>query len=394
MKRIIYGVLCVLSLFILAACTKTSTPLTETAPLAGDAIPGQYIVKLKTPPGLSSQSLSREAIDAELGRTATSLGVENAGSFASIRAFVTKDVDNEGLARLKQDPRVAYVEQDRVAKLYASQKNPPSWGLDRIDQRALPLNKSYNYTATGQGVTAYIVDSGIKKGLSEWGSRLVGGISAVSDGRGFDDCFGHGSHVAGTVGGSRYGVAKNVKLFAVRVFGCRGETSNSTIISGLDWVHFNHVSPAVVNLSAGSTTSAAMDEAARNLIEDGVMVVVAAGNERADACKGSPGRVPGVLTVAAANASDRPWLESNRGKCIDLYAPGQDIVSTSLTGAALKKSGTSMATPHVTGVVAQYLQKSPTASPATIASTIISRSTKGKVRPPTGTPDRLLFSGF
>ncbi len=399
--------LCVAAL--LAACAQTDRPEAQRA--VGDVIPGQYIVALQQPEsdaesgaeldiqaqGAQVQSIQAQSVQAqslELARVAASLGVQQVQTLGVINGFVAVGVDKAARLRLESDARVRYVEPDRIVKLSGTQGRP-SWGLDRIDQRSLPLNHRYTYRATGRGVTAYVIDSGIREG-SEFGSRLVGGVTAIDDGRGYDDCYGHGTHVAGTLGGKTYGVAKNVKLVAVRVFGCNGESSNSAVVGGISWVNFNHTGPAVANLSlesSGSTGSRAIDEAVEALVADNVTVVVAAGNEGSDACNVSPARVPEVLTVGASTRQDKLWSNSNRGRCVDVFAPGENITSAGLRGT-LTMSGTSMASPHAAGVAALILEKNRGASPASVIRRLESQTTGGKLSNTAGAPNRLLHNNF
>lgn len=388
-RRNIYVPLLLALLALLAACSQDSQP--QEFDVSG-TIPGQYIVTL-TKTTLEPQG--NEDARLTLARVATSLGVQSVAELRSIDGFVAAGVDAQTLSRLEADPRVRYAEPDRVVSLSGAQSSP-TWGLDRIGNRDLPLDKSFRYTATGSGVNAYVIDTGIKRGLSEFGSRLSGGVSAISDGRGYSDCNGHGTHVAGTLGGKTYGVAKSVKLYAVRVFGCNGSSSTSTIITGIDWVTYNHQSPAVANMSFENARSGALDEAVEAAIREGVTVVAAAGNASSNACNTSPARVGNALTVGASNRQDRPWAFSNYGPCLDLFAPGQDVPSVSLGGGILTKSGTSMAAPHVSGVAALILQRSPWASPSTVASRIKAAATKGKLTLPSGrgSPNSLLFTNY
>ncbi len=284
------------------------------------------------------------------------------------------------LTTLRGDARVKSIEIDRGVRATATQAPTPSWGLDRTDQRSLPLNSSYTYNSTGSGVTAYIIDTGITLGHPDFGGRAVSGYDAV-DGGSADDCNGHGTHVAGTVGGSAFGIAKSARLVAVRVLGCDGSGTNAGVIAGIDWAVANHAAgtPAVANFSLGGAASSAVDSAINRLIADGVTVAVAAGNENADACGGSPSRVPGALTVGASDRNDRRASFSNVGNCVDLFAPGVDITSDWLNNGTNTISGTSMATPHVAGVAAQYLQANPSASPAAVSSAILGATTKDKI---------------
>jgi aqualysin 1 len=301
----------------------------------------------------------------------------------------------EEAERLADDPRVAYVEEDGIVTASATQTNPP-WGLDRIDQRDRPLNSAYNYTPTGSGVRAYIIDTGIRRTHSQFGGRAFVGYDAMGDGQNSNDCNGHGTHVAGTVGGSTYGVAKGVSLYAVRVLDCAGNGSDSTVIAGVDWVRQNRVLPAVANMSLGGGASSALDTAVNNLINSGVTVAVAAGNDYSqNACNYSPARVANAITVGSTTSTDAKSDFSNIGSCLDIFAPGSSIQSAWYTSdtATNTISGTSMATPHVAGVAALYLQNNTGATPSTVASQIINTSTTGRLTGiGTGSPNRLLFS--
>lgn len=284
------------------------------------------------------------------------------------------------IALLRSDARVKSVELDLGVRMSDTQSPTSSYGIDRLDQRNLPLSNSFSYTRNGAGVKAYIIDTGLDLDHPDFGGRAITGFDAI-DGGAADDCQGHGTHVAGTVGGTRYGVAKGVTLVGVRVLNCQGSGTNAQVIAGIDWVVANHQAgePAVANMSLGGGANTATDQAVGRMISDGVTVAVAAGNDNADACKSSPARTPAALTVGASTATDARASYSNVGTCVDLFAPGTDITSAWLDGGTNTISGTSMATPHVVGVVAQYLQGNPGASPAAASAAVLAKTTKDKV---------------
>ena len=293
------------------------------------------------------------------------------------------------VALLQSDPDVAYIEQDAVMSINTTQSGA-TWGIDRIDQRNLPLTGTYSYTATGTGVRAYIIDTGIETTHPQFGSRA----SAVYDALGGNgqDCNGHGTHVAGTVGSATYGVAKNVYLRAVRVLDCNGSGSNSGVIAGMDWVAANHIAPAVANMSLGGGYSSATNTSATNLSASGVFLAVAAGNSSADACNSSPSSAAGTVTVAASTSSDARASYSNYGGCVDIYAPGSSITSTWINGGTNTISGTSMATPHVTGVAALYKATYGDAAWSTIRDWLSANATANVITGNvSGTPNKLLY---
>ena len=290
---------------------------------------------------------------------------------------------------LRADPDVAYIEQDAIVTTMATQSGA-TWGLDRIDQRNRPLSGTYTYVSTGTGVRAYIIDTGIQTNHPQFGSRA----SAVYDALGGNgqDCNGHGTHVAGTVGASTYGVAKNVMLRAVRVLDCAGSGSTSGVIAGMNWVASNHIKPAVANMSLGGGFSTSSNTAANNLASAGVFLAVAAGNSNADACNASPASAANATTVAASTSVDAKASYSNYGACVDLYAPGSSITSTWIGSGTNTISGTSMASPHVAGVGALYKATYGDASYSTIRSWLVTNATSGVISGNIGsTPNKLLY---
>ena len=306
------------------------------------------------------------------------------------------------LGSLLSDARVASVELDGEMTTSVTQTGA-TWGIDRIDQRNLPLSGTFTYTRTGAGVKAYIIDTGIHASHTQFGGRVVQGRDTVDGALPAADCHGHGTHVAGTVGGSIHGVAKGVTLVAVRVLNCSGSGSTSGVIAGVDWVTGNHAAgqPAVANMSLGGGASTALDNAVRNSIADGVSYAVAAGNGNifgmaVNACNGSPSRVAEAMTISATDSTDRKASWANFGNCVDWFAPGVSITSAWYTSntATNTISGTSMATPHTAGVAAQYLQSNPTASPATVRTTLFNLTTKGIVTSSRTTNNHLLFTNF
>lgn len=362
-------------------------------------IKGQYIVVLKDDPDAQSRQTSRAvgAVDAltVAADMAVAYGLEVERVYENaLKGFVVTNADEKMISQLLWDDRVAFVEEDGMVYLDATQTGA-TWGLDRIDQRARPLNGTYIYNTTATNVRAYIIDSGVLSSHTQFGGRSSGGASYINDGRGTTDCNGHGTHVAGTVAGSVHGVAKGARIVPVRVFGCTGGSSNSTIIAGIDWVRANHIKPAVANMSLGGGASAATDTATNNLINAGVTVVVAAGNNNANACNYSPARVANAITVGSTTSTDARSSFSNFGTCVNIFAPGSSITSAwyTSTSATNSISGTSMASPHVAGAAALYLAGAPSATPATVRNAIYAKATTNVVTSPgTGSPNRLLYS--
>ena len=391
MKRVLLSLLMVLiALPVLAGGPKKAKLIKKEK----NRIPDQYIVVL------ASRTEDPNAVADEM--VTTHRGRKDHVYTHALKGFSAKLSEKAALA-LAEDPRVEYVEEDGVVTALATQ-SPATWGLDRIDQRDLPLNNSYVYNATGAGVKAYIIDTGILTSHNEFGGRAIDGHDAVDGSLPALDCNGHGTHVAGTVGGATYGVAKGVTLVAVRVLDCQGNGTDSGVIAGINWVTGNHAAgqPAVANMSLGGGASQALDDAVNASINDGVTYAIAAGNgdifgNPQPACNYSPARVANAITVGSTTSSDARSSFSNYGTCVDIFAPGSSITSAwySSTTATNTISGTSMATPHVAGAAALYLQGNTSASPATVGAALINNSTLNKVTNPlTGSPNRLLYTGF
>lgn len=374
-----------------SACSESAT-LVEPGPNAAPSvsagvgpIPGRFIVTLR-------ERTDPAAVAREYGVRTDFVYRHALTGFAGAMS----DAARGGLLR---DGRVTRVEPDGIATIVTTQSGA-TWGLDRIDQLGLPLSGSFSYAATGAGVTAYIIDTGILTTHNEFSGRAQSGYDAV-DGGAADDCNGHGTHVAGTVGGASYGVAKSVSLVAVRVLNCAGSGTWSGVIAGMDWVTANHAGPAVANMSLGGSSNASVDDAVRRMIGSGVATAVAAGNGNIagiaqDACKSSPARVSNAMTIGATTQSDRKASWSNYGKCVDWFAPGVGITSAWSSGntATNTISGTSMATPHTAGVAALYLQTNASASPQQVRDALFAAATKSIVTSSKTANNHLLFTNF
>lgn len=366
-----------------AFATGPAAHAADEAPLldAGTAaVPGRYIVVLDAAAaGAGSSTRAERAADPVLDRAAE-LDVDVDHQYLHAVNGFAAALDADQLAALRATPGVAYVAEEAVVRLAATQQPVPSWGLDRIDQRALPGDDTYGYGTTGAGVTVYVIDSGIRTTHEQFEGRASLGFDAYTDGAPVA-CAGHGSHVAGTVGGATVGVAKDVELVSVRVADCQGYANSSEVVAGIDWVTAAHDGPSVANLSMQSTDAPVVDQAILRSIASGVTYVVAAGNRDEPACDRSISKLAPAIVVGATRPDDVRWVRSNYGSCVDLFAPGQDIGSAWSTDdtSLVFQSGTSMATPHVTGAVARHLEEHPTATPAEVHAAIVAAATPGVV---------------
>ena len=370
-----------------------AVPAAQQAPAASAGpryIPNRYIVSFR-PSVRKGAMLASTLTRAHEGRLLH--------TYQSVMQGFVAELSDEAVEELRHNPDVLSIERDQVVTSAAggvkTETPTPSWGLDRIDQTALPMDKAYRYAEEGLGVHIYILDSGINASHVDFGGRVSLDHSIITDGNGASDCYGHGTHVAGTAAGATYGVAKNAWLHSVRTLDCGGYGSVGGAIAALDWVTINHKKPAVVNMSLSSSYSSPLDQAVQNAVNAGIVVVVAAGNNGADACTRSPARAPAAITVSATDQYDSRVSWANYGTCVDMFAPGTAIVSTWIgsTTATQQKGGTSMASPHVAGAAALYLELYPTATPAQVEQALKTNAGTS-VQNSSGSPTLLLNTTF
>jgi subtilisin family serine protease len=337
----------------------------------------------------------KDSAAAEAKSTADSLGSNVSYEYDSVFNGFAATMSEQSAKQLAADPDVAFVQQNQVVSVLTDQPNPPSWGLDRIDQRDLPVNANYSYSTTASNVHAYIIDTGMDLDHPAFGGRASSGYDAIEPGTPAEDGHGHGTHVAGTVGGTTFGVAKGVSLVAVRVLNNSGSGTSAQVAAGVEWVTENAIKPAVANMSLGiNAVDGVINEAVADSIESGVTYAIASGNSNANACGFSPALVPTAITVNASTNADARASFSNYGNCTDIFAPGQNITSSWLNGGTNTISGTSMAAPHVAGAAALYLADNPAALPAAVQAALIANSTPNKITSPgSGSFNRLLYTG-
>ena len=366
------------------------------------AIKDTYIVVFNTPSILNLQDTSALAnfSTQQANILANDYNISVVKNFGNALNGVLIKANAKQIAELQDDPKIKYIEQDQMMSISpimsaSSDQGSPTWGLDRIDQRDLPFDNNYHYDYDGTGVTAYIIDTGVLNSHNEFGGRATSGYDFIDNDSDTTDCNGHGTHVAGTIGGASYGVAKNVNIVGVRVLSCSGSGSNSGVIAGINWVKNNASGPSVANMSLGGGASQATDDAVNAAVAAGISFVVAAGNDNSNACNYSPARAADAITVGSTTSSDSRSSFSNYGTCLDIYAPGSSITSAWYTSNSATNtiSGTSMAAPHVAGVAALYLNETPSMTPTQVTNLLATRASSGKVSDAkTGSPNSLLFS--
>ncbi len=361
-------------------------------------IEGQYIVVLRD--DVASLATERSSSAPAIAQVASTMsrehGISVEQTFDHVLRGFTVQANERQIRQMMNDDRIAFIEQDGIVTISQTTQPNATWGLDRVDQRDLPLDGNYIYDTTAAGVYTYIVDTGVRPNHVDFGNRVLSGFTSINDGRGSNDCNGHGTHVAGTVAGSTWGVAKGAFIVPVRVLGCTGGGTNSGVIAGMDWIAANHTKPAVANMSLGGGASTATDNAVTNMRNAGVTVVVAAGNENQNACNVSPARSGNAITVGSTTSNDSRSNFSNWGSCVDIFAPGSSITApwhTSNT-ATNTISGTSMAAPHVAGIAALFLANNPNATPAQVENAINNNASTGKLSGLNGSPNRLAYSRF
>ena len=382
--------------FAVTACQDASGPGSQVRPVARNIvsasrsvpISGSYIVKFRD-----------DMNDQDIENSARSLVKLHAGSLkhvykSALKGFAVENLSAAAASALANDPRVEFIEQDQVMSAITTQTGA-TWGLDRVDQRALPLDGSYTYYVDGTGVTVYIIDTGINFTHPDFEGRASKGIDEITANGTAADCNGHGTHVSGTVGGKTYGLAKKVKLVAVRVLDCSGSGTSSGVIAGIDWVTANRVLPAAANMSLGGGKDVLLNQAVARSVAAGITYAVAAGNSTADACNSSPSSEPSAITVGATDNTDTFAYFSNYGPCVDINAPGVDVTSDWLGTGTNTISGTSMASPHVAGAAALYLSANPSATPTQVTSALTGNATTGVIKSiPGSTANLLLYTAF